>query len=355
MRRKHIVLMLIVLSISLLFVPAASAQAAPRAVPANDDFVNAKPIKIGKNYTVLDIGAATTDAGQPSLTSCGASAINNSVWFSIFLPSTSSVYLSTEGTSLIDPTSDSNDTVIAVFTGNTIGTLSQVACNDDAGSLFSELHVGLIANTTYYVMAGTFSSTNYDPSSVFKLNTRLKNTAIYFDNYDFELPLTPADWKVNNSTGDAPICGNVTYTAYVGSCAFRFVGNAGEASKLKQTLPLPSFFVPRKNGLLRFTLPLRVMDAALGPAKVKFKVTYSDGTPPSILVVNLAGTAPMASYGGFTKNIYLASGNVAGVSIIVPFKSTVGTLLIDFVYFSYSATASTREGVLPAPVAAAVK
>ncbi|MBK8137782.1 MAG: hypothetical protein IPK52_18540 [Chloroflexi bacterium] len=62
MRRQHIVLTLIVLSISLLILPAASAQISPRAVPTNDDFANAKPIKIGKNYTVLDISAATIDA-----------------------------------------------------------------------------------------------------------------------------------------------------------------------------------------------------------------------------------------------------------------------------------------------------
>lgn len=352
MRRQHIVLTLIVLSISLLILPAASAQISPRAVPANNDFANAKPIKIGKNYTVTDIGAATIDASQPGLTSCGATTINHSVWFSIFLPTSSNIYLSTEGSFLAGPIADSNDTVIAVFLGNSIGTLAQVGCNDDAGSLFSELSVSLAPNTTYYVMAGTFSSAAFDPSSVLKLNTRMKNALMVFDNHSFELPLTAADWVVNNSTGDAEICGNVTYPAWTGACAFRFVGNGGEASKLKQTLPFPSFFVPRKNGLLTFSLAYRAMDATLGSTKIKVKVIYSDGTPMSTRTVNLTGTAPMATYSVVTRNIYLVSDKVASVNITAPFKSTVGTLLLDFVYFTYTATASTRDGVLPVPLAA---
>ncbi len=82
------------------------------------------------------------------------------------------------------------------------------------------------------------------------------------------------------------------------------------------------------------------------------KVIYSDGTPMSTRTVNLTGTAPMATYSVVTRNIYLVSDKVASVNITAPFKSTVGTLLLDFVYFTYTATASTRDGVLPVPLAA---
>ena len=69
MRKSWLVSALLLILVMLLtFV--SSAPCAPRVIPANDNFVNAKPIKIGKNNTVIDIDAAAVEAGQPSVTSC---------------------------------------------------------------------------------------------------------------------------------------------------------------------------------------------------------------------------------------------------------------------------------------------
>ena len=46
------------------------------------------------------------------------------------------------------------DTTLAVFTLSG-KTFTEVACNDDAGSLQSQVNFNVIAGTTYYFMAGT--------------------------------------------------------------------------------------------------------------------------------------------------------------------------------------------------------
>lgn len=349
MRRQRLVLFVLLIGV-LTLTSIASAQSAPRVIPTNDNFANAKPITIGKSYTVLDIGAATVEAGQPGVTGCGgASGINHSVWFSVQLPITSTIHLSTEGTYLSHPIFESVDTIIAVFTGGSLGTLTQIACNDDSSGLLSELTVGILSGTTHYILVGTYSANPYGPTSVLKLNTRMRITAISIANYDFEQPLTPADWKVKNSTNDDRHCSDPSYPSLSGVCAFRFLGNAGEASKLSQTFPLPSFFVPRKNGVLTMYLYYRVMDAPLGPAKLTLKASYLDGTPSNKTVVDLTGVTPTGGYLTLQRVLYLASGKVAGIRVDAQFKSTAGTLLLDDVNLYYTALPSTREGVLPLP------
>ena len=54
-------------------------------------------------------------------------------------------------------TFDSNyDTTLSVYTGSR-GSLTQLACNDDSGSLQSRIRFDAVAGTTYYFMVSSFS------------------------------------------------------------------------------------------------------------------------------------------------------------------------------------------------------
>lgn len=355
MRRWNVTFTLIVLSILLLVVPA-SAQTTPRVAPANDNFANATPIIIGKSYTVDNIHEATIEGAQPATVSCGISpTIHYSVWYTFLLPAGGTVVLSTSGSSFRHDVVDSLDTKIAVYTGEAIGTLSQFACNDDNTTLAGELTLVTTPGVTYYVLVGAVNSTPPLPGSVLRLSSRMLAHLQYADNFNFEAPFASADWKIKNGSGDDRLCGDATYTPGSGSCAFRFVGNAGEASKLKQTMAYPGEFSPRKAAMLRFIIYYRVQDATLGSAKIKFKVAYSDGTPTTINSVNLTGSPTMALYAIANRNIALASRAVSSVIFQVDFKSTTGVLMIDYALLYYYASATTRDGVLPAPMAAPVK
>lgn len=348
--RKSWFVSAVLLILVMLLTSVVSAQDAPRVIPTNDNFVNAKPIKIGKNYSVPDIEGATVEAGQPAVTPCGAATIiYHSVWFSFYLSESSFVNFSTEGTFFSSGTYEMPDTVIAVFTGPSLGLLTQVACVDDLDNLLSELTLYVGPGTTYFVMVGSYSSQPLDASSTLKLNTRMKNTLIQFNNESFEAPLAPGDWKVKNGTGDDRVCGSVQYPPWIGVCAFRFMSGPSESSKLKQVLPFPGEFAPRKNGVLILTFLHAVVDAPLGPAKLTFKVAYTDGTPTSKRTFDLTGTNPTPGYSSVTRSINLVSGKVASLTLEVSFKSTTGALMVDGPFVYYFATSGVRDGVLPPP------
>ena len=95
-----------------------------RAAPANDNFANASPL-IVNNYWGTTNGnnaLATSESSEPSHAGYAAS---HSVWYQWVAPQDGVVQFDTLGTS------SSNDTVLAVYTGNSPATLNQVAANDD--------------------------------------------------------------------------------------------------------------------------------------------------------------------------------------------------------------------------------
>ena len=353
MRRFFPIAMLFSLTALLLIAPTAGAQA-PRA-PGNDDFAGATPITVGLDYKVNDIHESTIEVDQPMMAGCGGPTVTNyTVWYSLILPDFATVSLSTGGSKLIYDIFESIDTKLSVYTGGSLQTLTEVACSDDFETPYAELTFNASADTTYYIMVGTFHNYPMLPGSVLKLKTRAVRYDYSVPNSSFETIFDGADWTVTNSTDDEQICGNVSYPPDAGSCAFRFIGNGGENTRLKLAKPLPATFAPRAGAMAYMYLFYRVLDDTVGSAKVKFKVTYSDGTPTSLATVNLTGTAPMVSYAAAGKFIELASKNVAKIQYQVDFKSTTGVLMIDSTAFVYYSSVITRDGVpaLPAPAPA---
>jgi hypothetical protein len=120
---------------------ASVVRAAP---PANDDFANAITIP-GIPYTNSQSTAeATTQAGEPA----PCASIGSTVWYS-FTPTRS-------GPVGIDTIGSSYDTALAVYTGNNLGALDNVACNDDTFDLQSLVSFNATAGTTYHIQAGGY-------------------------------------------------------------------------------------------------------------------------------------------------------------------------------------------------------
>lgn len=349
MRVRNLSVLAILTLISLVYSVPLAAQT-PRAAPSNDDFINRQAIAPGKNVSVTNIHEATIEANQPVPPACGT--INFSVWYSFSVPQATDIHLSTGGSLLKTAFRDSIDTVIALYTGSDIFTLSLAGCNDDAGSPYAEIVFPAAAGTTYHVLVGAGDPTPLVAGSLLVLDTRVLETGFVVANHEFELPLTSADWTVTNSTGDDRVCSTPALPAMTGSCAFAFVGNAGEASGVKLTMPLPTYFVPRKNGSVLVQYFFRVLNAPLGTTKIKFKVKYSDGTPPSVATLNLTGEAP-GSYTLARSTVLLASRAVNKLQIQASFKSTTGALMLDLFVIGYQAAGTTRDAApLPAPLGA---
>jgi hypothetical protein len=328
----------------------------PRAVPSNDSINTPKAIKIGKDYNVSDIGAATNEFDEPVASCNGAAAIANSVWFSFTLPDGDSrVSLSTYGSALFHEEYDSVDTVLAVYAVTAPDTYFQVACADDSNGIPSAQIIFLaVGDITYYIAAGTASDASLKPISTLKLTTRILTRPIIPLNSNFEGPITDPGWIVRNEDTDGVVCSDVTYAALAGSCAFRFTGTAAKTTKLLQTVPFPTDFKARKNALIATQFYVEVLDtAALTNTKVKLIVSYTDGTPNSVRTLNLDGLAALGSYQMIELYAVLKTANVQAIRFQTNFGAASGTLMLDAVYFRYEADPATRgSGLLPVPPSA---
>ncbi|MDP3893980.1 hypothetical protein, partial [Nocardioides sp.] len=126
---------------SLLVAAPASAVA-----PANDDFDAAAPLSAGGSSTV-DNTEATLEAEEPR-PSCNT-MVSGSVWYS-FTPAANDRFqvdtLDTIGV----------DTVLAIYEGNTLGGLWEVACNDDSNATASKVVTQLSGGTTYWIQVSNY-------------------------------------------------------------------------------------------------------------------------------------------------------------------------------------------------------
>jgi Subtilase family/Bacterial Ig-like domain len=128
--------------------PPGDGFGSPQSLPTTDATFSVNGIN----------GAATRESGEPDhLPANGGSLGENSVWYSWTAPFSGRVTM--------DTCQSSFDTVLAVYTGSAIGSLSQVASDDDACSdVFnnsgSKLSFDAVAGTTYRIaVAGFYADT----------------------------------------------------------------------------------------------------------------------------------------------------------------------------------------------------
>jgi len=107
--------------------------------PANDNFASASSITSIPFSSSIDTSAATAEPGEPSV--CLGQTAQRTAWYVYTPASTASLSASTSGFF--------GSTAIAVYTGNSIGSLTQVACGT-----FQMVTVRLEAGTTYHFQVG---------------------------------------------------------------------------------------------------------------------------------------------------------------------------------------------------------
>ena len=110
--------------------------------PPNDDFANRIPLAGTGAYDSGSNLNASTEAGEPSHASQGS----HSAWWSWTAPRTAPVQVTLEGSSF--------DTVLAAYTGNSVGNLKLVAENDDISDSVKTSQITFNATTgTVYQFA----------------------------------------------------------------------------------------------------------------------------------------------------------------------------------------------------------
>lgn len=117
------------------------ADKASAAAPANDDFANAAVLS-GPTDNTLNF-ESTSEPGEPNH---AGNASGHSVWWRWTAPANGSVQVDTCGSYAID-------TVLAVYTGDAVDALSEVASNDDLANCVpgSAVTFTASAGTTYHI------------------------------------------------------------------------------------------------------------------------------------------------------------------------------------------------------------
>jgi len=220
-------------------IPSGDAHGRPRidvwGAIGNAAFARALPIKPGTGGPVTATTAgATREPGEPlhaGITSAG------SLWWAFDAPSAGALSLTTTGSTI--------DTVLAVYTGASVNTLTSVASNDDASGTASAVSFTATEGAQYrIVVAGKGAATGAIALGI---------TWLPYGGYH---PVTPARVLDTRITGGA-----------IGQGDIRSLGLLGQGG-----------------------IPASGVDA------VAMNVTVTGGTAPSVLTVWPAGVArPLAS------------------------------------------------------------
>ena len=189
-------------------------QSAPS--PPNDDFDDATEISALPFSDVVDTAGATIALDDPDL-GCADTDEPNSVWYRLVL--SADVFLQ------VDTFGSDYGTALAVFTGDR-GSLSEVACNSNAGGAQSAVQFPAQAGVTYMIEVIQFGSSE---GGALQLNAA---EAITPENDDFdgamEIPGLPFPGfqftYLATSADDDPSlsCGQSPASAYSNSVWFRY-------------------------------------------------------------------------------------------------------------------------------------
>ncbi|QFZ18682.1 DUF11 domain-containing protein [Saccharothrix syringae] len=175
--------------------------------PSNDDFANAR-VETSSFTDSLSNVDATTESGEPVLSDCTFDPefpATKTVWYGLTITAGTEVSVSTAGSNF--------DTIVTAYTGTDLGSLSEIACNDDENypsTLTSLMEFTASASTTYWIQVGG-----------------VPNNGGNAGNLAVDVVLTaPAETDMSVSVTDSPdpvsLGNNVTYTVTV--------SNAGPAT-----------------------------------------------------------------------------------------------------------------------------
>jgi len=130
-----------------------SVSFTPTSAPPNDAFASATTIS---GYSARALGyniSASKETGEPNH---GSDAGGKSVWWTWTAPAAGSVYVTTSGTAF--------DTLLGVYTGTAVSSLTTIASNDDPTDLSSTYNDSSAATftatsgTTYYIAVDGYSA-----------------------------------------------------------------------------------------------------------------------------------------------------------------------------------------------------
>jgi hypothetical protein len=284
--------------------------------PPNDNFASAQ-ILSGCSGSVTGTNVfATHETGEPNhLSSTNSRAGSRSVWYQWQAPSNGTATVTTAGSGF--------DTVLGVYTGNSVDSLAVVGQNDDnSPDLSSGVVFTAVAGTVYRIAVDGFNNNNSGgdegPITVnFSVSNCTPSPLVQFSNAGYSVNEGAGFININvTRTGDTSGPASVNYstsdTAGLTSCTvtngiasercdyattvgtLRFA--AGETSKLI-TIPIVNDALVEGNETFQLTLSNPTGASISGPSVVTVTIVDNDVTP--------AAQNPIDDIGFFVTQQYI--------------------------------------------------
>lgn len=132
----------------------------------NDAFEGATVISSLPFTQSVNNSSATMQMGEPQPSRACATGVGKTLWYRYQRATTHTVAFDTQGSNF--------DTVVVVYRGTTLGTLTGVACDDDFHGRGGASRATFTAQAgqTYYIQAGGWMDAS-NPASSGSLNVRL--------------------------------------------------------------------------------------------------------------------------------------------------------------------------------------
>ncbi|MDL2337717.1 MAG: IPTL-CTERM sorting domain-containing protein [Pseudomonadota bacterium] len=263
--------------------PRLNLAAAAR--PTNDDFATAIAVTGHSGTTLGGNRLATLESGEP----LPVGVVGQTVWWQWTAPASGQMSLDTLGSSF--------DTRLDVYTGNSVGTLAQIAGNDntDGASSASSLRFQAQTGVTYRWAVGTATGAAGDVSLAWSLN-----------------PLTQANLSVTLGGPSGTLPGDtVIYTLTV--------SNAGPQSATgviaNVTIPagIAVLAVPASCSAQTTAVTCNLGEVASG-ASLSLALSVRIDAPAS-LIASLTSDVPDPVPGDNTVTAFLAPGDAASADI----------------------------------------
>jgi subtilisin family serine protease len=232
--------------------------------PANDNFANRIEITGASASVTAQNGAATRETGEPSHAN---SAASHSVWWTWTAPQSGYVTFSTAGSDF--------DTVLAVYTGSSLGSLEEKAANDEAfGTFTSQVKFFATAHTTYAIAVDGYAGDSGDV--VLTLDLVPSNNLYFTDFENFTSgpnQLAGTDGWVSTSvsgglTGIFDGWGDGTKTAWIGR-------NPTGAAQVWAWRPIDYDPVAAGTPDVRFTVDMKITSSTNGKYDVFYYLVYN--------------------------------------------------------------------------------
>lgn len=302
-----------------------------------------------QKFGATNLTAFTAEAGEPGHRPSGSNGALKTAWWT-YQPAVSG-YLTISTYLASGDSNGVRDTVLSVYTGLTVNTLTRVASNDDFGNGFLEAQTSL-SKVSFYAQAGTIYRIAVDGFDGSAITASLYNVRLTIRHLPLSIRTRFGSVTFDSGAADT---GSLTYTTTATSS---FSGKFNLGGKVTAftgffshdgyaTVIIPRPVAKGAPPLLPYTL---IIDGAIG-GKAYFYTTEMDGysvTMYETFVFTKDNPNPLVGY--YTGVLDFAA-NAAHGSITATFKATgnaTGTMLMaDGTTVIYSSPFYSAPGLAP--------